>query len=114
METQCEADPSILDLVTLIQEYLHIPFEVCGLADTTGNLYVVHNVARDKRNNFVMDKGEYFQVLNLIKRSGASPYLIWHTHPFHPAIPSETDLNSQRSIKLPYLIVAPSGHILVT
>ena len=76
------------------------PHEVCGLllgGSHEGSVRVerlrdARNLATDRlRDRYTLDPGDFLAADTEALRAGLEIVGIWHTHPDHPARPSETD-----------------------
>lgn len=74
----------------------HYPHECCGLLAGSGAeitaAFPVENVEKDRRHDrFVLDPVGYIEADRRAAEAGLSIVGIYHSHPDHPARPSETD-----------------------
>lgn len=74
----------------------HYPHECCGLLAGSGDritaAYPVDNVEKDRRHDrFVLDPIGYMEADRRAAEAGLSILGVYHSHPDHPARPSETD-----------------------
>lgn len=76
------------------------PFEVCGLLlgaasdDETRvtSLHPARNIRRDRpADRFELDPRDYLAAEDVARRRALAVVGVWHSHPDHPARPSETD-----------------------
>lgn len=73
------------------------PYECCGVLVGSMSLiveaYPVNNIEVERRNDrFVLDPRGYLEVEEKAISSGLKIVGFYHTHPDHPAYPSQTDL----------------------
>ncbi|HEX6736561.1 MAG TPA: M67 family metallopeptidase [Azonexus sp.] len=115
--------PHILQLPPAVRAGLHAqaaagyPAEACGLllgVDSDGQCRVArqhpaHNLNRERAGDrFELDPQDYLAAEAAATAAGMAVVGIWHSHPDHPARPSETD----RALAWPgwsYVILAVHG-----
>ena len=82
----------------------YYPNEACGVIVRIGKKQLpitCKNVSETPREHFVLSPVDYAKACGLGEVVG-----IWHTHPEHPARPSEADLAGCESSGLPWYLVA--------
>ncbi len=92
------------------------PEEGCGvLIGSKEKSYVVHdalplkNVAAEMRNRrYRLDPLEFLKISKSVEANGHQVIGIFHSHPHHPSVPSEYDLNNAWP-NLSYVILAIDG-----
>ena len=75
------------------------PREACGLligTQHTGGTRVARvtlarNLERDRRDRYEIDPADHLAAQTGARRDGLEVVGAWHSHPNHPAVPSETD-----------------------
>lgn len=102
-----------------MEEWLeaHFPHEACGFfaGHEDGNVRVVEdlwevpNVSRENlKRRFVVDPRDYMKAEQRAQEAGLQLLGIFHSHPEHPAVPSEHDLRSAQPF-FSYVIVSVMG-----
>lgn len=85
------------------------PLEVCGILSGNGNqirkLYKMENTDKS-RVSYFMEPQEQFKVVKKIRSDKHQMLAIFHSHPFSPAYPSQTDLNMAFYPDCVYIIVS--------
>ena len=84
--------------------------EICGLvAARSGHptrCFPVPNVSRDPSRLFSMEPRHQIEAFRKMREQGEDLFAIYHSHPFGPAIPSDTDLEQAGYPEALYLIIA--------
>jgi proteasome lid subunit RPN8/RPN11 len=93
------------------------PFETCGLllghrgngGREVSRVFPGHNLNQARRTDrFELDPRDYLAADREARASGEEIVGVWHSHPDHPAQPSDTDLAAAWP-EWSYLIVSVSG-----
>ena len=92
------------------------PGESVGVlaADTPGNLraiYPLSNIDAQPQRRYLADPLELLRALRAMKREQLTLGAVYHSHPYGPARPSETDL-ILAEYRVPYLIAGVEGRVL--
>ncbi|MDX1994838.1 MAG: M67 family metallopeptidase [bacterium] len=89
------------------------PNEACGLIAGKGmravRIIPLENVAETPQTNYVANPRQLVQQIHEIEAAGLSLIAVYHSHPRHAAIPSETDIRQATYGATPYLIVGLQG-----
>lgn len=90
--------------------------EVCGLISGDANgfkrCYPVANVATNPERRFEMDPRGQIDALRTMEKLGEKLKAIYHSHPYGPPHPSDTDVDQHQYPDTYYLIIslARPGH----
>lgn len=99
MSATLHLPPDVLEALDLAAAQGY-PYECCGLllglnADGVCRVTAMRqarNLNRERaRDRYELDPADYMAAEREAKAQGLQIVGIWHTHPDHPAIPSETD-----------------------
>jgi [CysO sulfur-carrier protein]-S-L-cysteine hydrolase len=89
------------------------PNEACGLIAGKGMRAVrvipLENVAETPQTNYVANPTQLVQRMYEMETAGSSLIAVYHSHPRHAAIPSETDIWQASYGATPYLIIGLQG-----
>lgn len=83
--------------------------EICGVLTEDLQLMPVANVAKDNQQ-FIMDKREFFKILNKLREENRRVLAIYHSHPNNDPTPSQADIDSSRRTGYNYLIVTTNQY----
>lgn len=98
----------------------HYPHEACGFfagverdgVRTVQSLWTVNNISTENlRRRFVIDPLDYLQAERKVERNGMDLLGVFHSHPDHPATPSEYDLRSAQPF-FSYVIASVNKGVL--
>ena len=85
------------------------PKEICGILigseNHITNIIQISNISTDE-SSFIFDPDEHIKVLYDIHQNGSKQNGIFHSHPFGPSHPSETDIKKNLSEDQIYLIIS--------
>lgn len=87
------------------------PFqEICGLIDSTCEVYPVGNSSPSPGNSFSMHKGDYAEALGDIYKKGRTLSWLYHSHTAGTSEPSGADLANFKSGFVNWLIVTQTDY----
>ena len=85
------------------------PLECCGIiggqGDDLNNIYRIKNIDESKVT-YLMDPKEQIKVFKDMRNLGIDLRAIYHSHPNHPAYPSQTDVRLAYYPEAFYIIIA--------
>ena len=83
--------------------------EICGILigseNHITNFIQISNISTDE-SSFIFDPDEHIKALYGIYQNGSKQIGIYHSHPFGPSHPSETDIKENLSEDQIYLIIS--------
>ncbi len=89
------------------------PLETCGILigmkNNISSFISITNISTD-RSKFIFDPDEYIKALFELENSDVQQLGIYHSHPFGPSYPSETDLSENISDGQVQIIISPEAN----
>ncbi len=87
--------------------------EVCGLVSLTKQgiykAYAVSNVAPNSSCRYDMNPKELIDVMRALREDDETLLAIYHSHPFSPPLPSQTDIDEAHYSDTIYIIISLSS-----
>ncbi len=86
--------------------------EVCGLilrSSTSFTVLEINNAAADRRYRYELEPKQLIAAFKQMRQTGEQLHAIYHSHPFSPPKPSETDCHEASYPDTPYVIVNPQA-----